>query len=79
MEPTRLAAEHGEFVTTSGCRAQAKNLRRRGAHDLLAAYPDLITWMAQPLADRRVQARRYNAWLFGRGVSPPAHSFPTWT
>ena len=64
LQPGRLLAEHAEYVATLGCNQQAKRLRQRGAEEHLAAFPDLVDWMARPTAVRVAEARRFGSWPF---------------
>lgn len=64
MTPERLLADHAVFAATLTCNAQAKGLRIRGAEQLLAAHPDLQTWMHRSTPARLADIRRTNGWLF---------------
>ena len=64
LTPARLRAEHAEFVATLACNAQAKNLRIRGAEQILTAHPDLRAWMRRSTPARLADIRRTNGWLF---------------
>jgi len=63
-DPARLLAAHAAFTATLACGQQARRLRQRGADALLAAHPDLTTWMTHPLPARLERVRRLGAWPF---------------
>jgi len=59
-----LLIAHDRYLEGLPSAVQAKYLRRRGAGALLAAHPDLDSWMSRPAGDRIAEARRLYAWPF---------------
>jgi hypothetical protein len=60
----RVLDDYGEFVAGLEIGPEARRVRRRAAERLLAAHPDLETWMTRPAAARVVDLRRSGAWPF---------------